>query len=409
MSAAAEAVGAVATLRPGRDHTVKRRHPWIFSGAVASVERETASGGLVRVVSADGEALGLGQWSPASQIRIRMVAFGPGAGFDCGGRVRAAIARRGALVDAGATNAMRLVNAEADGLPGVVVDRYGDWAVCQFNTAGAAAVRDDVVEALCGALPLKGVYERADADVLKREGIAGASRLLRGEEPPERLEIFENGVKFLVDVRRGHKTGFYLDQRDNRAAVKALAAGREVLNVFSYTGGFGTAALCGGAASAVNIDVSAPALALARENAVLNGFAPTDADFIEGNAFEVLRKFRDAGRTFDMVVLDPPKFAESKMAVRGAARGYKDINLLAMKLLRPGGVLATFSCSGAVTPEIFAKIVADAAVDSGAGFTIMRRLWQAPDHAETPFFPEGLYLKGLMMERFGAECTMHEA
>jgi 23S rRNA (cytosine1962-C5)-methyltransferase len=328
-----------------------------------------------------------------------MVAFGAEPSFSCFGAVEDAVGARRPLLDGGVTNAVRLVNAEADGLPGVVVDKYGDWAVCQFHTAGAVALRNEVVAALGDLLELKGVYERSDADVLRREGLEGVSRRLVGEEPPERIEIFENGVRYLVDVRRGHKTGFYLDQRDNRSVVKSQARGREVLNVFSYTGGFGTAALCGGASRAVNIDVSGPALALARENATLNGFAVDDGDFIEGNAFEVLRKFRDCRREFDLVVLDPPKFAEGKGAVQGAARGYKDINLLAMKLLRPGGLLATFSCSGAVTPDIFGKVVAEAAMDAGVNFKVERRLWQAGDHAETVFFPEGLYLKGLLLRK----------
>ena len=390
---------ASVTLRKGRDHSVRRFHPWVFSGAIGAVEGDPPAGGLVSVRSSEGEILGLGQWSPVSQIRVRMLAFGAEPDFCCFAAVEEAIEARRPLMEGGATNAVRLVNAEADGLPGVVVDKYGDWAVCQFHTAGAVVLKNEIVTALMDLLPLKGVYERSDADVLKHEGLGGAARRLVGEEPPELIEIFENGVKFLVDVRHGHKTGFYLDQRDNRAAVKSLAKGREVLNVFSYTGGFGTAALCGGAARAVNIDVSAPALTLARKNAELNGFAVDDGDFIEGNAFEVLRKFRDSRRDFDMIVLDPPKFAEGRGALQGAARGYKDINLLAMKLLRPGGLLATFSCSGAVTPEIFGKIVTDAAVDSGATFTVQRRLWQASDHAETLFFPEGLYLKGMILKK----------
>lgn len=395
---ATEAAASV-TLRKGRDHSVRRFHPWIFSGAIAAAEGPLSPGCFVRVLSEDGKTLGLGQWSPESQIRVRMLAFGETPFFSCSARVADAIDARKPLLESGTTDAARLVNAEADGLPGVVIDKYGDWAVCQFNTAGAAVLKNEIVASLMDSLPLKGVYERSDEDMLRREGLEGASRRLIGEEPPEKIEIHENGVRFLVDPRAGHKTGFYLDQRDNRRIVAELARDKDVLNVFSYTGGFGTAALHGGAASAVNIDISGPALALARENALLNGFEAPDEAFMQGNAFEVLRRFRDSRRTFDIIVLDPPKFAESRSAVRGAARGYKDINLLAMKLLRPGGILATFSCSGAITPEIFGDIVADAAVDAGIDFTILRRLWQAGDHAQSLFFPEGLYLKGLLLRK----------
>ena len=394
---ATEAAASV-TLRKGRDHSVRRFHPWIFSGAIAAADGPLSPGCFVRVLSEDGKTLGLGQWSPESQIRVRMLAFGETPFFSCNARVADAIDARKPLLESGTTDSARLVNAEADGLPGVVIDKYGDWAVCQFNTAGAAVLKNEIVASLMDSLPLKGVYERSDEDMLRREGMEGASRRLIGEEPPEKIEIHENGVRFLVDPRTGHKTGFYLDQRDNRRIVAELARGKDVLNVFSYTGGFGTAALHGGAASAVNIDISGPALALARENALLNGFEAPDEAFMQGNAFEVLRRFRDSRRTFDIIVLDPPKFAESRSAVRGAARGYKDINLLAMKLLRPGGILATFSCSGAITPEIFGDIVADAAVDAGIDFTILRRLWQAGDHTQSLFFPEGLYLKGLLLQ-----------
>lgn len=384
-------------LRAGRERSAKRFHPWIYSGAIGEVRGNPGPGGIVKVESAEGETLGLGQWSPLSQIRVRMVAFGEKPEFSCYDAVERAIEARKSLSEKGTTTAMRLINAEADGLPGVTIDRYGDWAVCQFHTPGAVVLKNEIVASIMDILSLKGVYERSDTEVLKREGLEGRNGKLAGDEPPDKIEIEENGLKYLVDVRKGHKTGFYLDQRDNRAIVGANAKGRDVLNVFSYTGGFGLAALKGGAKSVTNIDISAEALALARANAELNGMRLGEGDCIRGNAFEELRKFRDSRRQFDMIILDPPKFAEGKGAVRGAARGYKDINLLAMKLLRPGGMLATFSCSGAVTPEIFGQIVAEAAVDAGRVFTVEKRLGQASDHAETLFFPEGLYLKGLLL------------
>ena len=386
-------------LKKGRDHSVRNRHPWIFSGAIDRLEGEAAPGDIVLVRDAAGEALGLGSYSPASQIRIRMLAFDTKAEIDdlfFADALGRALRARERLLKTGAVNALRVVNAEADLLPGVTVDRYGDWYVGQFTTAGAERRKEMIATILLNLWPAKGFFERSDADSRQHEGLPASSGVLAGEEPPETIEIAENGCRYLVDVRAGHKTGFYLDQRDNRAAVAAYAAGRDVLNVFSYTGGFGVAALAAGAKSVTNVDISAPALELAKRNFALNGL-PDVAEFIEGNAFEVLRKFRDSRRSFDLVVLDPPKFADNKNRVMGALRGYKDLNLLAMKLLAPGGYLATFSCSGLVTPELFRKVVGEAAVDAKRDFQIVRSLRQATDHPESVFFPEGLYLKGLIL------------
>ncbi|MBP5509932.1 MAG: class I SAM-dependent methyltransferase [Kiritimatiellae bacterium] len=386
-------------LRTKRERSVLRRHPWIFSGAVETIRGGAEPGATVRVVTAAGEPLGFAAYSPASQIRARMWTFAPEETVDAGwiaGRVASAAARRDVLFADGATNAVRLVNAEADGLPGCVIDRYGEWVVCAFNTAGAERWKREIAAAARAAVPgCRGVYERSDADARLREGLPPASGLLEGEEPPERIEIHENGCRYLVDVREGHKTGFYLDQRDNRAAVRALAAGRDVLNAFSYTGGFGIAALAGGAARVTHIDLSASALELAERNTSLNP-GSGESVFLRGNVFEVLRKFRDEGRFFDLIVLDPPKFAASKGAVMKAARGYKDINLLGIKLLRPGGFLATFSCSERMEPELFRTVVAEAASDAHRSLQVLRRLQQAPDHPEGLSFPEGLYLKGLL-------------
>ncbi len=388
------------SLRKGRDHSVRNRHPWIFSGAIDRLEGEPAPGETVLVRDAAGASLGLGAYSPASQIRIRMWTFDPEAKvndvFFANALDRALAAREG-LRQSGVTNALRVVNAEADLLPGVTIDRYGDWYVGQFTTAGAELWKAQIVSRLMELWPAKGFFERSDADARQHEGLPAATGSLIGEEPPEAIEITENGCRYLVDVRTGHKTGFYLDQRDNRAAVAAVAAGRDVLNVFCYTGGFGVAALGAGAKSVANIDISAPALALAKRNFELNAL-PGEPEFIEGNAFEVLRKFRDSRRSFDLVVLDPPKFADGKNRLMSALRGYKDLNLLAMKLLRPGGCLATFPCSGIVTPEIFRKVVGEAAVDAKRDFQIVRHLRQATDHPESVFFPEGLYLKGLLLQ-----------
>jgi 23S rRNA (cytosine1962-C5)-methyltransferase len=386
-----------AYLHPKREFSLLRRHPWVFSGAVAQVDGAPEKGETVRVVSSDGAALGVGAYSPESQIRIRMWSFDDreiDAAF-IAERLAAAVGGRAIFLGEDATNAYRLVNAEADGLPGLIVDRYADWLVCQFSTAGAERWKQEVVAALRTLLPCRGIYERSDLDVREHEGLPPATGVLHGEPPPERIEIAEHGCRYWVDVQAGHKTGFYLDQRDNRALIKRYANGADVLNAFSYTGGFGIAALAAGAASVTHVDLSAPALALAQENTALNTCHAEASAFINGNVFEVLRKFRDEARSFDLVVLDPPKFADSRGALMKATRGYKDINLLGMKLLRPGGLLATFSCSGLMTPDMFHKVVSDAAVDARRDLQVIRRLQQSEDHPEGLCFAEGLYLKGL--------------
>jgi len=387
------------TLFPNRDFSVLRRHPWIFSGAIAHVDGAPAPGDSVRVLSAEGVPLGVGAYSPLSQIRVRLWAFDERLAVDeafVRERVARAVGARAIFVGEDATNAYRLVNAEADGVPGLIADRYGDWIVCQFTTAGAERWKRELVNALQAYSPCRGVYERSDVDVREREGLPPATGLLAGELPPERIEIVEHGCRYWVDVKGGHKTGFYLDQRDNRALLKRYANGCDVLNAFSYTGGFGIAALAAGAATVTHVDLSEPALVLAKANTALNTCHVDEQSFLQGNVFEVLRKFRDAGRSFDLVVLDPPKFAGSKGSLMKAARGYKDINLLGIKLLRPGGVLATFSCSGLMTPELFHKVVSDAAVDAKRDIQVLKRLQQAEDHPEGLCFPEGLYLKGLL-------------
>lgn len=384
-------------LHPKRDFSLLRRHPWVFSGAIAAVDGIPEKGETVRVLSSDGAMLGVGAYSPESQIRIRLWCFDDreiNAAF-IAGRLAVAIGGRAIFLGEDATNACRLVNAEADGLPGLIVDRYADWVVCQFTTAGAERWKQEIVAALNALVPCRGIYERSDLDVRAHEGLPHTTGVLSGEPPPDRIEIVEHGCRYWVDVQAGHKTGFYLDQRDNRTLIKRYANGRAVLNAFAYTGGFGIAALAAGAESVTHVDLSEPALALAKANTALNTCHTHDSEFILGNVFEVLRKFRDEGRTFDLVVLDPPKFADSKGSLMKATRGYKDINLLGMKLLRPGGLLATFSCSGLMAPDMFHKVVSDAAVDAKRDLQVIRRLQQAEDHPEGLCFTEGLYLKGL--------------
>ena len=382
------------TLKSGRERSLLRRHPWIFSGALEPCAAALSPGETVAVASASGEVLGYGGWSGESQIRVRMLSFDAKATVDetyIGELVAASVARR----QGRATG--RLVNAESDGLPGVVADCYAGWVVCQFTSALAEYWKATIARALMASVPgCRGVSSRRDAEARVLEGLAVSDGLevLAGEEPPELIEISEGPAKYLVDVRSGHKTGFYLDQRMARAAVGAWAAGREVLNCFCYTGGFGIVAALNGATRVTQVDCSAEALALAKRNAALNG---VEAEHVEADVFRYLRACRDARRTFDMIVLDPPKFAESRRHVVRAARGYKDINLLAMKLLRPGGILATFSCSGAMSGEFFERVLAEAAEDARRDFQIIARTDHADDHPVALAFPEGRYLKGVLL------------
>ena len=391
-------------LRAGRERSVERRHPWIFSGAVDSVPDGLAAGEVVRIVSAAGAVLGCGWYSPSSKISVRMLKF---ASDEIEiepfihERVQAAAMRRQALLAGGGTNAVRLVNAEADGLPGVVADYYAGFVVCQLTSAGAERWKNEIVDALLKSAPsCRGVGERIDNDSRAREGLQTADdgyRQLAGEEPPEMIEITEGPCRFLVDVRKGHKTGFYLDQRDARLTVSAFAKDGEVLNCFSYTGGFGLFARAAGAKRVTQVDISAEAIAVAKRNEALTPSAGTEMEYVVEDVFRYLRECRDAGRTFDLIVLDPPKFAATRNQLFQAARGYKDINLLAMKLLKKGGVLATFSCSGAMVTASFDAVLAEAAQDARRDFQILARTRAAADHPEAIAFPEGSYLKGVVL------------
>ena len=386
-------------LKPGRERSLLHGHPWVFSGAIQAAEGAPAAGETVEIVAADGAWLGRGAWSPASQIRVRVWTRTRGQAVDealLGERVRAALARRACLGLPGPGAAYREVHAESDGLPGFIVDRYADYRVAQFTTAGAERWRQALLAPLAGDGECRGIYERSDADVRGLEGLPPRCGPLAGDEPPDRVEIDENGLRFLVDLRHGHKTGFYLDQRENRAAFRARLTGGDVLNAFAYTGAFSVAALAAGAVSVLSIESSAAAIELGRENVRLNGFSDAACEWIEGDVFAVLRQLRDRGRAFDGAVLDPPRFAAVASQAARAARGYKDVNLLAFKLLRPGGLLFTFSCSGGVDADLFQKIVAGAARDAGVQARIIGWLAQPPDHAVDLQFPEGRYLKGLV-------------
>ncbi|HVP09066.1 MAG TPA: class I SAM-dependent rRNA methyltransferase [Burkholderiales bacterium] len=388
-------------LKPGREKSVKRRHPWIFAGAVERVDGEPASGETV-LVKAAGQPLALAAWSTRSQIRARVWSFDCSASVDeefFSRRIRQAIALRDALPAAKHTNALRLVHGESDGLPGVIVDRYADVLVTQILSAGAERWREAILDALAEATGCEAVFERSDAEVRKLEGLEARTGFVRGNRQANRCPIVEHGLHFRVDVEQGQKTGFFLDQRENRQRVRGLAEGREVLDAFCYTGGFSLAALAGGARHVTAVESSAPALEVARENLAANSMDHSRVSLQQADVFAFQRQLRDEGRSFDLVVLDPPKFAPSAAQAKNAARAYKDINLLALKLLRPGGLLATFSCSGGVSAELFQSIVAGAAVDAGVDAKILGRFGAAADHPVALNFPEGDYLKGLLLVR----------
>jgi 23S rRNA (cytosine1962-C5)-methyltransferase len=389
-----------ATIKPGREKSILRRHPWIFSGAIKDVQGEPAAGATVLVHDVKGNFLAHAAYSPSSQIRLRVWSFEDETidGDFFQNRLEQALSFRKSLglMEPGA--ACRLINAESDGLPGVIVDRYDTFLVVQFLSAGAEYFRDLLVDRLQGLLHPLGIYERSDADVRLKEGLSPRTGLLTGKKPPELLAIREGSFRFLVDIHQGHKTGFYLDQRENRQLLAGLVQGRSALNCFSYSGGFGIAAMLGGAASLINVDSSRSALELARRHAEINSLSKADIEYLEADVFKLLRTFRDSGRSFDCIILDPPKFAESRQQIAGSARGYKDINLLAFKLLRPGGRLFTFSCSGLIDQAFFQKIVADASLDAKREAKIIHRMEQAADHAASLSFPEGWYLKGLICQ-----------
>jgi len=388
-------------LKPGREKSIRQRHPWIFSGAIAQVAGSPASGDTIDVYTSNGEMLGRAAYSPLSNIRARMWTWDPGETVNnqfIHRRLARSIKARQALVPPEETDALRLVHGESDGLPGVVVDRYGEVLVVQCLSAGAEYWRQTFVEALTDLLSPACIVERSDVDVRSLEGLQPRSEIIYGQLPDDRLVIHENGLRFWVDVLGGQKTGFYIDQRRNRQRVRELVSGRSVLNCFCYTGAFSVYALAGGASAVHSIDSSAEALQWGVENAALNGFAPEVATWQEGDVFQALRAMRDRGVNYEAIILDPPKFAPTAVQAERAARGYKDINLLALKLLRPGGLLFTFSCSGGVSAELFQKIVAGAVIDAGVEARIVERLAQGPDHPVALTFPEGAYLKGLVVQ-----------
>jgi len=386
-------------LKKSAESFIKRKHPWIFSGAIEKVEGNPLNGQAVQIFTSDKKLIGNGSFSPSSQIRVRVWSFDPNETIDSDffrKKILDASEVRKQFINESTTNAYRIINSESDGLPGLIVDRYANFLVCQFLSAGAEFNKEAIVGMLDDIFKPPGIFERSDVEVRTKEGLQPVKGLLKGTIPDDLIEVQENGFKFLVDIKNGHKTGFYLDQRDNRALVSEFSKGKNVLNCFSYTGGFSVYALAAGANKVTQIEASSSAIELSLKNIELNNLNSSLVENINGDVFEVLRKFRDERKTFDLIILDPPKFTESASQIQKASRGYKDINLLASKLLNPGGILFTFSCSGHISQELFQKIVADAALDSGRDVKIIKQLTQSSDHPVSTNFPEGLYLKGLI-------------
>lgn len=383
-------------LQKGKERPVRNRHPWIFSGAIDRIDEGFEAGDLVRVLSDKEEFLGIGYLNPESQIVVRMLAFEDAvideSFFDA--KIARAIEMRQQFMPP-ATNAYRLIHSEGDFLSGLTVDVYGDFLVAEFNTAGIDAWKPAIVRCLQKYFPSHSIFERSDSDLRKWEGLKRSVGVLSGQEPPDAIEILENGLRFGVDIQGGQKTGFFLDQRENREAVRGLAAGKRVLNCFAYTGGFSVYAAKGGAREVVSVESSESAVAMGRKNFERNSLGAEHGVWAQQDVFDYLRSTK---KEFDLIILDPPAFCKSKNQIQPAARGYKDINLQALKQLPKGGLLFTFSCSSYITPDLFQKIIFGAASDAKRDVRILKKTSHAFDHPINIYHPEGEYLKGLLCE-----------
>jgi len=384
-------------LAKGREKSLLRRHPWVFSGAVTRVEGKANSGDTIDIVDSQGKWLARGAYSPSSQIRARVWTFRQDEDIDIEffvRRLQQAQSWRNWIAKRDGLDGYRLIAGESDGLPGITIDRFQNFLVLQLLSAGAEYQRAPLLAALQKCYPECAIWDRSDVAVRKKEGLELTQGHVIGAEPPALLPIQEHGMSLLVDIKQGHKTGFYLDQRDSRLAARKYAEGRKVLNCFSYTGAFAVSALMGGCEKVTNVDTSQDALDIARQNVELNNLDLSKAEFVREDVFQLLRKYRTEGVQFDMIVMDPPKFVENKSQLASACRGYKDINMLALQLLRPGGILLSFSCSGLLPTDLFQKILADAALDANREIQFVEQFRQAADHPVIGSYPEGLYLKG---------------
>jgi 23S rRNA (cytosine1962-C5)-methyltransferase len=394
-------------LKRKREKAVIRRHPWVFSGAIQRVDGNPGFGSSVEVFSFDDVFLAKGHYSPHSQIRVRLLSWNPDENIDTDTffqtKLTQAFGLRNLILADATTTACRLVNAENDGLPGLIIDKYNDILVCQFLSAGMQHRKQQLTKLIWDLLQPEAIYERSDADVRQKEGLQHEVGCLMGKCPQSPVLFKENGLDFLVDIKQGHKSGFYLDQRQNRQFLRRLVHRLAVfdkpirmLNVFSYTGGFSVYGLKSGVTSVTNLDSSREATVLGRQILSINNIQQSSVEDMVCDAFEGLRELRDQKKLFEIIVLDPPKFASTQRDIKRASRGYKDINMQAMHLLAPGGYLLTFSCSGAISEDLFQKIVFGAALDVGRHIQIVGKLTQSEDHPVALTFPEGAYLKGLV-------------
>jgi len=386
-------------LKPGKEKPVRNRHPWIFSGAIQRIKGNPANGDIVNILDTRSRFLARGYLNRLSQITVRILTWNDDENIDedfFRRRLQNAISARSALQKAPGTTAFRLCYGESDLIPGLIVDRYAEYLILQALTMGIERWKECIADLLMDLLNPQAIYERSDVPSRRKEGLPLTAGSLRGSEPPDLVETEENGHRFLVDIKKGQKTGFYLDQRENRRRVSLYCKEARVLNCFAYTGGFSVYATAAGAVSVDNVDSSSGALEIASQNMALNGFGQSSAQYISRDVFELLRDYAREGRTFDLIILDPPKFAPSKGKVAAACRGYKDINLLAMRILKPGGILATFSCSGLIGAGLFQKVLFGASVDAGRDVQIIEYLFQASDHPVLLTFPESAYLKGML-------------
>lgn len=394
-------MSAIIYLNVGREKSLRRKHPWVFSKAISKIKGKPMLGETVEVVDSKGNWLARGAYSPASQMRVRVWTFKEKEQIDREfflEKLKNAQARRDWFIAQGQLTGYRLIAGESDGMPGITIDKYDDIIVCQLLSAGAEFHRHTLVDVLTELYPNCGVYERSDVDVRKKEGLEKQVGWLANEKTTTERIIEEHGIKIIVDVATGHKTGFYLDQRDSRLAAGKYAKDRHVLNCFSYTGTFSLHCAANDAASVTNVDVSQAALDIAKRNVELNGLNDKHIDFVKEDVFKLLRRYKEEGKKFDMIIMDPPKFVENKAQLTSACRGYKDINMLAMQLLNSGGLLLTFSCSGLLDAGLFQKVVADAALDAGKQCHFVERLHQAGDHPTSSNYPEGYYLKGFVCQ-----------
>jgi 23S rRNA (cytosine1962-C5)-methyltransferase len=386
-------------LRGGRDKSVRLKHPWIFASAISAIEGSPSDGDTILVRTSEGEPLGRAAYSGASQIRARMWTWDAEEEVDeqfLFTKINSSIEKRKKFVISANADSYRLIFGESDGIPGLIVDQYKASLVIQILSGGVEQRKELICEMLNSIFPGNRIYERSDVDVRALEGLQSRVGLIHGEALPATNWIQEYGIKYLLDIKHGQKTGFYLDQRENRHKVGQYCLDKDVLNCFSYSGGFTLNALKGGAQKVTSIDSSQSALDLMDINIRKNQINPEKSTSICGDVFKELRYMRDKAQFFDVIILDPPKFAPTTSQAEKAARGYKDINLLALKLLRPGGVLFTFSCSGGISRDLFQKIVTGAALDAGADIQIIDVLSQAADHPVLLSFPESMYLKGLV-------------